>query len=69
MKEIQITFNGQNKSITTKTLDQLLQELHVETKYLAVAINNKVVPSAEYKTTSLNERDCVEVIRPVCGGC
>lgn len=68
MKPILIRFNGESKEISSPNLKEFLSKLEVNTKYLAVAINNHVIPSAEYAKTVLNENDCVEVIQPVCGG-
>lgn len=68
MKPIHIRFNGESKKISSSNLKEFLSELEINAGYLAVAINNHVIPSAEYTSTVLNENDCVEVIQPVCGG-
>lgn len=68
MKPIIIRFNGESKETSSQNLQEFLGGLKIDAKYFAVAINNHVIPSAEYVSTVLNENDCVEVIQPVCGG-
>lgn len=68
MKPIVIRFNGESKQVSSTNLKDFLSGLEIPAKYFAVAINNHVIPSAEYAVTVLNENDCVEVIQPVCGG-
>ena len=68
MKLVTIRFNGESKKVSASNLKEFLSELDINTKYLAIAINNHVIPSAEYSSTVLNENDCVEMIQPVCGG-
>lgn len=68
MEPITIRFNGESKKIASYNLKDFLNEFKINAQYLAVAINNHVIPSAEYPSTILNENDCVEVIQAVCGG-
>lgn len=68
MKLITIRFNGESKKISSSNLKEFLGVLEIKTQHLAVAINNHVIPSAQYPSTILNENDCVEIIQPVCGG-
>ena len=68
MNHIPIVLNGQAKSIQVQSLDKLIKELGIDTKYLAIAINNEVIPSADYPQRILQAQDQIEFIQPVCGG-
>lgn len=50
------------------TLDGLLKYKEVAATGVAVALNNKVVSKAAWKSTTLNEGDKILVITAVCGG-
>ena len=68
MEEIYVVINGQDKQINSTKLTGLFQQMQIDTRYLAIAINNKVIPSAECPDTILKTGDQIEMIRPVCGG-
>lgn len=66
-----LTINGEKKSIdTVETLAGLLGVLGIsaETRGIAVAVNDTVVPRAEWVSTRIQEGDEVEIIRAVQGG-
>lgn len=65
---IQITVNGQRHTIASTKLAELIQELHIQTKHLAVAVNNHVIPSAEQGKCALKNGDQIEIVTPMCGG-
>lgn len=50
------------------TLAELLEVQKIPVDGTAVAVNNRVVPRAEWPTTRLDEEAKVTVIRAVCGG-
>lgn len=50
------------------TLADLLMQEGIAADGIAVAIDNKVVPRAEWRTTLLREEAKITVIRAVCGG-
>ena len=51
-----------------ETLAGLLQRMSVPAEGVAVAVNNRVVPRAEWAATQLEEQMKITVIRAVCGG-
>ena len=68
MNSVVVHINGEPRQVTEQNLFEFLKHLNITTTHLAVAINDRVIPSAEYTMTRLSEGDCVEIIRPVCGG-
>ena len=50
------------------SLECLLAELSVSTKYIAIEENKMIIPKSEYTKYLLKENDIVEVINAVGGG-
>lgn len=50
------------------SLAELLDAQRIPADGTAVAVNNRVVPRAEWPTTHLEEEAKVTIIRAVCGG-
>ena len=69
---MEIKINNQFKSYShyeSLTLQQLLDlEMPEKQKGIAVAISNKVVPKAEWATTSISENDEILIIKATQGG-
>lgn len=59
-----------NKEVVSfsTTLSALLAELSIPEKGIAIAVNNKVLPRAEWGSQLLCDGDCIIIIRAVCGG-
>lgn len=54
---------------TVATLQQVLEQQHLhEQRGIAVAINNNVIPKAEWQRQALNDNDKITVIRATQGG-
>ena len=51
-----------------KTLEGLLTACNIDVKGIAVAVNNRVVPRAQWGDTVLERDAKVMVIRATCGG-
>ena len=49
-------------------IEGLLSELSVSTKYMAIEVNEIIIPKSEYARYLLKENDIVEVINAVGGG-
>ena len=49
-------------------LSQFLQEQELPVTGIAVAINQRMVPHAEWDSHALNEGDNILIIKAVCGG-
>jgi sulfur carrier protein len=66
---VNATINGEPREIGAgATLDAILAELRIPPKGTAVAVNERVVPKAEYATHRLSEGDRIEIIVAVAGG-
>jgi sulfur carrier protein len=65
-----IRVNGEEQALTTPTLAALLDEkaVDVQQRGIAVALNGRVVPRAEWPSTNLNPGDNVEIVRARQGG-
>ena len=59
-----------NKEVETGAchLLKLSQELELPSSGIAVAVNNRMVPRAEWEHFVLNENDELIIIKAVCGG-
>jgi sulfur carrier protein len=65
-----IILNGlQTKIDDTCTIVQLLHDLDLTEKRLAVEINQEIIPRSEFATYQLNEQDKVEIVQAIGGGC
>ena len=63
-----ITLNGEEKSVTSTTVTDLLLELNISLKYVLVEYNGEAVFHKEYSATNLKDGDRIEVARPMSGG-
>tara|TARA_B100001175_G_C19478454_1_gene625710 strand:+ start:586 stop:786 length:201 start_codon:yes stop_codon:yes gene_type:complete len=50
------------------TIDSIIQTLEVDKKYIAVEINEVIIPKSQYKEFIINENDKIEIINAVGGG-
>ena len=66
---VTIILNGSVRPIEPGlTVSQLLRELRLDPKFLAVEINRCVIPRQEHDRTELRQDDAVEVVTLVGGG-
>lgn len=66
---ITLTVNGRERTLPGETaLPDLLTELGVDRRMVAVAHNGEVIPRATYDDVILRDGDRVEVVRMVGGG-
>ena len=66
---ISIIINGTQKHMTQRcNIDDLLGELHVDRKEVAVERNCNVVQKNDFDTTYLQDGDHIEIVRFVGGG-
>lgn len=64
-----ITLNGKTQSITADLrVDQLIRDLGLEGKRLAVEINREIVSRSQYAQTSLRDGDNIEILHAIGGG-
>ena len=66
---MQITVNGQSRSIPERTtLAELLDQLEVQSRHVAVEVNTELVPRTVHARHQLAEGDRLEVVTLVGGG-
>ena len=66
---MKITVNQKSLVFDDKiSLERLLVNLAVTTKYMAVEVNKTIIPKSEYVEYQLKDGDVVEVINAVGGG-
>ena len=63
-----IQLNGEQKEIEATTIAQLVVELGLEKRMLAVERNLEVVPKSEYADTTIVVGDRIEVVHMIGGG-
>lgn len=66
---MKIKVNGDERTIDEgTTIAALIEELKIPAAGTAVAIGDAIVPRSEYALRTLNEGECIEVIRAIGGG-
>ena len=66
---MQITINGEAKSfIATLTVEQLLEEIGLDHRKVAVELNLEIVPKSSYPETTINDGDKFEIVHFIGGG-
>lgn len=65
----EITLNDAVRTVATgMTVEQLLADMKLQPRFLAVELNRRVVPRADHATTRLADGDRVEIVTLVGGG-
>ena len=65
---MRVTVNGEQREVTSASVDALLAELDYEGTHFAVAVNFDVLPKSRWAETVLNSGDEIEIITPRQGG-
>ena len=66
---ITLTINGKERELSAPTpLVEFLEQLEVNTRFIAVAHNGVVIRREEFEDVTLGEGDEVEIVRAVGGG-
>jgi sulfur carrier protein len=65
---MRVIVNGRRTEIAATHLDHLLGELDHEGTHVAIAVNDLVVPRAQWAATEINNGDRIEIITPRQGG-
>ncbi|MBC8306044.1 MAG: sulfur carrier protein ThiS [Pelagibacterales bacterium] len=63
-------FVNQKKIVAPKesTIINILENLDIENKYLAVEVNETILPKSEYDKYIIQENDKIEIINAIGGG-
>lgn len=66
---MKLTVNGEPKEVPDGlTLRELVRDLSLEERPIAVELNRRVVPKDRYGETRLSEGDALEIVTLVGGG-
>ena len=66
---MKLSINGESRAVRDgMTLAELLEQLELAGKYLAVERNKEVISFRTYAETVLAEGDCLEIVTLVGGG-
>lgn len=63
-----IQLNGTDQEIAATTIAELIAELKLETRMIAVEKNMEVVAKSTYTTTVIQANDRIEVVHMIGGG-
>ena len=65
---MRVTVNGEQREISSSSVDALLAELEYEGTHFAIALNYDVLPRSRWAETPLKSGDEIEIITPRQGG-
>lgn len=69
LQPMKISINGESHTLKEPTsLKQLISELDLENKRLAIELNQVIVPRGQYAETLLKDKDQVEIVQAIGGG-
>ena len=63
-----ININNKKTSVTSTNLQELVQEMNLPEKGVAIAISNQMIPRTEWANTPIAEGADVVIIKAACGG-
>ena len=65
---MRVIVNGEQREISSGSVDALLSELDYEGTHFAIALNFDVLPRSRWAETALKTGDEIEIITPRQGG-
>ncbi len=65
---MKVNINSKTTETLSVNLKQLAEELRLDAKGVAVAMNNKIVPRANWEDTLLVEGADIVIVKAFCGG-
>ena len=66
---IQVTINGEQRTFDRSlTVAELVDELALKPKGVAVELNREIVPKSQWQQTSVSDGDEIEIVTFVGGG-
>ena len=63
-----IRVNGENRRFDDCTLSEVIVSMGLNPSRVAVELNGKIIPRAEFKDTPLKDGDSLEIVHFVGGG-
>jgi len=65
---LDIYLNGERKHVAASNIAELIPELGIEGRMIAIERNLEVVPKSEYGNTLLRDQDRIEIVHMIGGG-
>jgi sulfur carrier protein len=66
---VQIVVNGETTAVADQaTITQLIEQLGLTGKRIAIELNQTIVPRSAHASTVLHNGDCVEIVHAIGGG-
>jgi sulfur carrier protein len=65
---MRVIVNGEQREISSASVDALLSELEYEGNHFAIALNYDLLPKSKWAETRLKSGDQIEIITPRQGG-
>lgn len=65
---MKVSVNNKEVETGATTLSQLTEELSLPAQGIAVAVNNRMIPRAEWAEYALSEGISILVVKAACGG-
>lgn len=65
---LSIQLNGEARQVAARSLAELVAELGLEQRMIAIELNLEVVPKSRYADTQLAEGDRIELVHMIGGG-
>ena len=60
--------NGKEQTANGKTVEDIINEMNIDKRTIAVELNEEIVSKADYDSTTLKDGDVLEVVSFVGGG-
>jgi len=67
-EEITIHINGEDRNVRATSLSELVTEMGLEKRMIAIEYNLEVVPRTQYESTALKNGDRIELVHMIGGG-
>jgi len=66
--QISIVLNGESRFVEARTLLDLVDELGLQQRMIAIERNLEVVPKSQYGSTLIKDNDRIELVHMIGGG-
>ena len=63
-----ITINGETRTVSSDTVDELLRECEIVPQGIAIEVNRVIIPRSTYAEHRLGDGDVIEIVQFVGGG-
>lgn len=65
---MKLLINSEQKQFSGKNISELTRSLNMSINGIAIAVNDKVIPKAEWEKSTLKENDKITIIKATQGG-